>query len=120
MNSDLHWRLIEIGSFAVAFALPVVLMFAFRRPRRWRWRAPLVILISWVSLVLYTTEIYCPAGIARAEQRGAENPYEGFDNNNVAPVILAGWFDPALSIGFIALGRRFLRRHHEQIHTSAA
>jgi hypothetical protein len=113
MNSELQWKLIEAGSFAVAFGLPIVLMVVLRRPRQWRWRAPLVVFISWVSLVLYTTEVYCRVGIARAEQRGVENPYEGFDNNNVAPVILAGWLAPSLCIGIIALGRRFLRRHHE-------
>ena len=120
LSPELQWRLIAIGCPGIALGLPIILMVIFRRPRRWRWRAPLVILISWVSLVLYTTEVYCRVGIARAEQRGAENPYEGFDNNNVVPVIVLGWFEPALVIGIIALGRRFLHRHHEQTRTNAA
>ncbi len=120
MNSELKWRLIEIGNPVIAFVLPVILMAIFRRPRRWRWRTPIVIFITWVSLILYTTEVYCRVGIARAEQRGAENPYQGFDNNNVAPVILAGWLAPAAIIGIIALGRRRLHRNHEQTHANAA
>lgn len=121
MTPELQWTLVEIGGFAVAFGLPAILLFAFRRPRSWWGRAPLVIFISWVTLVIYTTEVYCRVGIALAERRGAEYPGEGFDNNNVAPVLLAGWLAPALAVGIIALVRRFLRRRdHKQIHTNAA
>jgi hypothetical protein len=120
MISDTQWNLVEAGAFGIAFGLPIVLIFAFRRPRSWWWRVPLVVFISWVSLVLYTTEVYCRIGIARAEQHGAENPGEGFDNNNVAPVILMGWLAPALTIGIIAAGRRFLFRYVQQRHTNAA
>jgi hypothetical protein len=107
--SDRQWKFVEVGAFAVAFGLPLLLLVVVRLPRRWRWRAPLVIFLSWIALSAYMTEAYCRIGIARAEQRG-EDPNKEFDNNNVGPVLLTGWIFPSISVGVAALVRRLRTR----------
>jgi hypothetical protein len=55
--------------------------------------------------------IYFPVGIARAEYLGSKELERGFDNNNFVPILLTGWFPPALILGAIAVWRWFLRNY---------
>ena len=102
---DITWQAVDLGRWFVALGLPLLLLAVLRRPRRWRWRVPVVVLVSWVALMLYTTEVYFRFGVQRAMQQGADNPYYGFDNNNLVPVLVLGWLLPFFSCCMAAITR---------------
>ncbi|WAC62281.1 hypothetical protein OVA13_12890 [Pseudoxanthomonas sp. SL93] len=111
MKADSLLLAIEIGWWVVALGLPILLLAAIRLPRKWRWRVPAVVLVSWSALVLYTSEVYFPTGVAHATQLGIDNPYQGFDNNNFVPVLVLGWLLPLTACTIAAFGRLALQKH---------
>ena len=112
--------LASLAQLAMAFVLPVVFVRYVRRPCQWRWRALIAIIVCWFALIWFVTQVYCPMEIAEAEKRGDENPYARCDNNNVGPLIIMGWFLPAILLGLWGIGRWFRRKYGNSAHTNAA
>ena len=98
---------------AIAFVLPVFLVRHVNWPKRWPVRAVTATLLCWVLLIGYTVTVYFPVGIARAEYLGSEESLRALDNNNFVPILLMGWFFPALVLGSIAFWRWFLNNYGE-------
>jgi len=113
-------QVVQFGWWAVALGLPLLLLAVLRRPRKWRWRSPLAVLMSWVALLFYTSEVYFPIGIKHAMQQGADNPYHGFDNNNFVPIFVLGWLLPAAACAIVALSRWALQNHRDGKREAAA
>jgi hypothetical protein len=112
-----------LASFAqlvISFVLPVLLVRYVPRPRHWRWRALIAIIGCWLALAWFMTQIYCPLSIAEAERRGDENPEARCDNNNVGPLIIMGWFFPAIPLGLWGIGRWLTRKKRDALDETSA
>jgi hypothetical protein len=102
---------------ALSWILPIVLsigLFLAPRPRNSWLRGILAILLTWFVLVVYTSEVYNPAGIAAGHEQGLHFPEGHFDNNTVAVMLMAGWALPLLSVlvaaAVSAINRRLQRK----------
>jgi hypothetical protein len=113
MTPEMKWELVYFGAFAVSMVTSLLLMLA-RRPRSLIWRSVLAIAGGWGVSVLYTANVYNPAGIAYFRLLGVDSPEMRFDNNTVAVSLIGGWLYPSLVVGAIVLSRTIMRRR--QIH----